>query len=74
MADDEEQGGARARRRHIDPEQYQALRDWANRFGVTRERLKEAIRAVGNDARKVEAHLKEATRRPSGKGGGEHPG
>jgi hypothetical protein len=31
---------------------------WTNRFGVSRERLEEAVRAVGNSADAVERHLR----------------
>ena len=34
------------------------VRDWADKFGVTNAKLKEAVNAVGNSARKVEAYLK----------------
>ena len=34
--------------------------DWAARFGVTQEKLLEAIRSVGNRADDVEAYLKNA--------------
>lgn len=31
---------------------------WTGKFGVSRERLEEAVRAVGNGADAVERHLK----------------
>ncbi|SDF77838.1 Protein of unknown function [Mucilaginibacter pineti] len=34
------------------------VRDWADKFGVTHVRLKAAVNAVGNSAKKVEAYLK----------------
>jgi hypothetical protein len=34
------------------------VRDWAKRFGATPEELKKAVKAVGNEAAKVEAYLK----------------
>jgi hypothetical protein len=34
------------------------VRDWSKKFGCTPEELKKAVKAVGNDAAKVEAHLK----------------
>lgn len=34
------------------------LRDWAEKFGVTHARLKEAVAAVGDSAKKVQAYLK----------------
>ena len=33
------------------------LRDWAKKFGVTPERLQEAVKAVGDEASKVEEYL-----------------
>ncbi|MDO9338492.1 MAG: DUF3606 domain-containing protein [Caulobacter sp.] len=33
-------------------------RDWAAKFGVTEERLRAAVKEVGNSAEAVEAHLK----------------
>jgi len=58
MADDLTKGGGQDRRR-IDISQDYELRDWAKKFGVTTERLKAAVRAVGDDAKQVEHHLKE---------------
>ena len=37
------------------------VRDWAKRFGVTVEQLRAAVAQVGNDASRVEAHLKGRT-------------
>ena len=34
------------------------VRDWADKFGVSHARLKEAVAAVGTSAKKVEAYLK----------------
>jgi len=34
------------------------LKDWAEKFGVTKEQLKTAVRAVGDNAQKVEEYLK----------------
>ncbi len=34
------------------------VRDWADKFGVSHAKLKEAVAAVGTSARKVEAWLK----------------
>lgn len=33
------------------------LRDWAKKFGVSVDELKEAVRSVGHRASDVEAHL-----------------
>ena len=56
MADDLKQRGGQDRKR-IDADQDYELRDWAKRFGVTKEQVKEAVQAVGNQADKVEQHL-----------------
>ncbi|MEF7616171.1 DUF3606 domain-containing protein [Aquincola sp. MAHUQ-54] len=42
----------------IDVQQAQALRDWAKKFDVTPEQIKEAVDAVGDSAPDVEQHLK----------------
>ena len=34
------------------------LRDWSDKFGVTHAKLKAAVNAVGDSAKKVEAYLK----------------
>jgi hypothetical protein len=34
------------------------VRDWSAKFGVTPDELKAAVKAVGNEAKAVEAHLK----------------
>jgi hypothetical protein len=57
MADDLKDRGGRDRKR-IDVNQDYELRDWSDKFGVTKDELKEAVRAVGDDASKVEQHLK----------------
>jgi hypothetical protein len=58
MADDLTNRGGRDRQR-IDVSQEYELRDWSKKFGVTSEQLKEAVRAVGDNAAKVEQHLRE---------------
>jgi predicted nucleotidyltransferase len=58
MADDLKNRGGRDRQR-IDVNQDYELRDWSDKFGVSKEELKEAVKAVGDDASKVEQHLKE---------------
>jgi len=50
-------------RRHINVNEDYELRDWAKKFGVTTERLKAAVKSVGDDAKRFEEHLK----------GGSHP-
>ena len=57
MADDLTKRGGQDRKRINVNEDYE-LRDWAKKFGVTSERLKAAVRAVGDDAQTVEQHLK----------------
>lgn len=57
MSDDKTQSGGQDRRRISLSEDYE-LRDWAKKFGVTPDELKAAVKAVGNDAAAVEAHLK----------------
>jgi len=34
------------------------LEDWSKKFGVTKEQLKSAVKAVGSSAEAVEKHLK----------------
>ena len=58
MADDLSKRGGRDRQR-IDVGQDHELRSWSEKFGVSRETLKEAVQAVGDDASKVEQHLRE---------------
>ncbi|MDP9077907.1 MAG: DUF3606 domain-containing protein [Bacteroidota bacterium] len=41
----------------IDASEYYEVEYWSNKFGVTPERLKSAIKAVGSSAKAVEAHL-----------------
>jgi hypothetical protein len=57
MADDRSKPGGQDRRRINVNEDYE-LQDWAKKFGVTTERLKAAVRSVGDDAEKVEEHLR----------------
>lgn len=45
-------------RTRIDVNQDYELRDWAKKFGVTKESLKEAVQAVGTQADAVEKHLR----------------
>ena len=33
------------------------MRDWADKFGVSQQQLKDAIRAVGDRADRVQEHL-----------------
>ena len=57
MSDDLKNRGGQDRKR-IDANQDYELRDWSKKFGVSPERLKEAIQAVGDRADKVEKFLK----------------
>ena len=59
MPDNKSQTGGQDRTRISLSEDYE-VRDWAKKFGVTPEQLKEAVQAVGNDAKAVEAHLKDS--------------
>ena len=59
MPDNKSQTGGQDRTRISLSEDYE-VRDWAQKFGVTPEQLKAAVQAVGNDAKAVEAHLKES--------------
>jgi hypothetical protein len=57
MSDDKSKSGGQDRKRVNTTEDYE-VRDWAKKFGVTPEELKAAVKAVGNEAAAVEAHLK----------------
>ena len=57
MSDNLENRNGQDRRRINVNEEYE-LRDWSKKFGVTREELQDAVKAVGNDAAKVEERLK----------------
>jgi len=57
MSDNLQNRGGQDRKR-IDVSQDHELRDWSERFGVTREQLKEAVQAVGTQADRVEEFLK----------------
>ncbi|CAN7587006.1 DUF3606 domain-containing protein [Acidovorax sp. LjRoot118] len=57
MSDDKTKTGGQDRTRISLSEDYE-VRDWAKKFGVTADELKAAVKAVGNDAKAVEAHLK----------------
>ncbi|MGM9486364.1 DUF3606 domain-containing protein [Ideonella sp. YS5] len=57
MSDNLQQRGGQDRRR-IDVNEPYELRDWSRKFGVSPDELRDAVRAVGTDAEKVEQHLK----------------
>jgi hypothetical protein len=60
VSDDKHKAGG-ADRRRIDIHQDYELSDWARKFGVTKDQLKEAVQAAGTDAAKVEQHLKQSS-------------
>jgi hypothetical protein len=45
-------------RTRINPEQKHEVQYWTQKFGVSEDKLREATKAVGNSAEKVEAYLK----------------
>lgn len=51
-------------RTRINTSQDYEVRDWAKKYGVSPDELKAAVKAVGSNAKDVEAHLKG---RPSSK-------
>jgi hypothetical protein len=57
MSDDKSQRGSPDNRR-IDIHDPDEVRHWSKSFGVTRERLKEAVARVGTSAEKVRESLK----------------
>ena len=61
MSDNPNERGAQDRSR-INPEQKHEVQYWTNKFGVSEEKLREATRAVGNSAEKVEEYLKQGKR------------
>jgi hypothetical protein len=58
MADDLSKSGGQDRER-INLHQDFEVRDWSSKYGVTPNELKKAVEAVGNEAAKVEAYLKD---------------
>ncbi|NMN06737.1 MULTISPECIES: DUF3606 domain-containing protein [unclassified Novosphingobium] len=57
MADDKTLRGPRDRSRIALGEEYE-VRYWTEKFGVSRDQLAEAVKAVGNSVDAVEQHLK----------------
>ena len=45
-------------RTRINTSQDYEVQDWSKKFGVSAEQLKAAVKAVGSNAKDVEAHLK----------------
>jgi hypothetical protein len=72
VADNLRKGGGQDRKR-IDVSQTHELRDWAKKFGVSAERLQEAVKAVGTQADQVQAYLISGADRKPAKRAGEHP-
>ena len=65
MPDNLDKSGRQDRKR-IDVSQEHELRDWSRKFGVSPDRLKEAVQAVGTQADKVGEHLSAgADRKPA---------
>ena len=63
MPDDLKKRGDQVRTR-INVNQAFELRDWSEKFGVTPERLKQAVATIGDRADKVELFLKRS-RKPA---------
>lgn len=57
MSDDKSQTGGQDRKRISLTEDYE-VRDWAEKFGVNEDRLREAVSKVGNMADDVERELR----------------
>lgn len=57
MSDEKSKPGGSDRTRINVNESYE-LRDWSNKFKVTPEELKAAVKSVGTSAKDVEEHLK----------------
>lgn len=57
MPDDKSKPGGQDRNRISLSDDYE-VRDWGKKFGVTPAELEAAVKAVGNEAAAVEAHLK----------------
>jgi Protein of unknown function (DUF3606) len=56
VPDDKTKTGGQDRKRISTSQDYE-VRDWAAKFGVTKEQLLEAVKQVGDLATDVEAHL-----------------
>jgi hypothetical protein len=57
MSDDKSKTGGQDRKRINVNEDYE-LRDWAGKFGVTTQQIKDAVAQVGDRAVEVEQYLK----------------
>ena len=58
MSDDKTKSGGQDRTRINTSEDYE-VRDWSRKFGVSADQLRAAVKAVGSNAKDVEAHLKQ---------------
>ena len=58
MSDDKNQRAPQDASRVAMGEDYE-VQYWTNRFGVSRERLQQAVNAVGNGVDAVERHLRQ---------------
>jgi hypothetical protein len=58
MPDDKSKSGGQDRER-IDVNQDYELHDWAKSLGVTPQRVKEAVQAVGDRVEKVREYLRD---------------
>ncbi|SHN13700.1 DUF3606 domain-containing protein [Rhizobacter sp. OV335] len=56
--DDKSKAGGQDRTRINANEDYE-VRNWSKKFGVSAEQLRAAVKAVGSNAKDVEAHLKQ---------------
>jgi hypothetical protein len=56
MADEKTDVGNPDRQRVNIHEEYE-MRDWAKKFGVSKDQLRNAVQTVGTDARDVENYL-----------------
>ena len=61
MPDNKSQPGGQDRTRISLSEDYE-VRDWSKKFNVSEDQLKAAVKAVGNEAKDVEEHLKKNQR------------
>ena len=57
MSDDKSKRGGQDRARINVNEDYE-LRHWSQKFGVSQDELRAAVKAVGSKAEDVESHLK----------------
>ena len=57
MADNKDNVGKQDRDRISLSDDYE-IQDWSEKYGVTREELKDAVKQVGNMAEDVEKYLK----------------